>query len=434
MAIPLSKIGWFFKGKQQDTTFNQNHITTFCGEGNLAFPSLARRKGMPRMLKTSKATSETNLTPKVSEVEDKTRIKYNEQETMVAEENTRKLADTWKEIHGRHDWAGMLDPIEPLMRSELLRYGDMAQACYDAFDQDPYSKYCGSCKIKPSMFFEDLGLTKYGYEVTTYLYSAYNLNLPSFFIKSLWPDRWSTAANWSGYVAVSNDETSAYLGRRDITIAWRGTVVKHEWIADLMDFLKPVTHHKIASRDPTIRVEAGFLHLYTDKDKSCQFSMYSAREQILAELKRLIQKYAKEELSITITGHSLGSALVILNAYDIAETGVDLMNDGRIIPISVFSFSGPRVGNARFKERLEGLGVKVLRVVNIHDKVPTVPGILFNEHVPMVLQKIGQMSPWCYSHVGEELDLDHKKSPFLKETNDLACFHNLEAHLHLLDG
>lgn len=91
------------------------------------------------MLKTSKATSETNLTPKVSEVEDKTRIKYNEQETMVAEENTRKLADTWKEIHGRHDWAGMLDPIEPLMRSELLRYGDMAQACYDAFDQDPYS-------------------------------------------------------------------------------------------------------------------------------------------------------------------------------------------------------------------------------------------------------------------------------------------------------
>lgn len=32
------------------------------------------------------------------------------------------------------------------------------------------------------------------------------------------------------------------------------------------------------------------------------------------------------------------------------------------------------------------------------------------------------------------LALDHTQSPFLKPTNDLSCFHNLEAHLHLLDG
>ena len=64
----------------------------------------------------------------------------------------------------------------------------------------------------------------------------------------------------------------------------------------------------------------------------------------------------------------------------------------------VFSFSGPRVGNTRFKVRLEReLGV--------------------------------------YVHVGAELALDHRVSPYLKaETLDLACFHNLEAHLHLLDG
>ena len=70
--------------------------------------------------------------------------------------------------------------------------------------------------------------------------------------------------------------------------------------------------------------------------------------------------YPNEELSITITGHSLGSALAILSAYDIVETGLNVMSDCRAVPVSVFSFSGPRVGNVRFKERLETLGVKVL--------------------------------------------------------------------------
>lgn len=56
------------------------------------------------------------------------------------------------------------------------------------------------------------------------------------------------------------------------------------------------------------------------------------------------------------------------------------------------SFSGPMVGNARFKKRLEGLGVKVLRVVNMHDLVPKLP-------VPLL-----------YSHVGIELELNHKDS------------------------
>lgn len=260
------------------------------------------------------------------------------------------------------------------------------------------------------------------------------MKLPNFFSKSLHPDRWSSTANWVGYVAVSNDESSAYLGRRDITIAWRGTARKAEWIADFMDIQKPVSNFKIPSPNSEIKVHAGFLHVYTDEEMGCTYSKNSAREQILAELKRLKQKYANEELNITITGHSLGSSLAILNAYDIAESRLNKMEDERDVPICVFSFSGPRVGNPRFKDRLKGLGVKVLRVLNIHDEIPKVPGIFFNEHTPKILQKIGEMLPWCYSHIGEELALDHKKSPFLKETGDRGCFHNLEAHLHLLAG
>lgn len=39
-----------------------------------------------------------------------------------------------------------------------------------------------------------------------------------------------------------------------------------------------------------------------------------------------------------------------------------------------------------------------------------------------------------YTHLGVELALDHTVSSFLKDTMDPGCCHNLEAHLHLLDG
>ncbi|XP_010274200.1 PREDICTED: phospholipase A1-Igamma2, chloroplastic-like isoform X2 [Nelumbo nucifera] len=357
-----------------------------------------------------------------------------EEEVTTATRPKRRIADFWREIHGQGDWTGMLDPIDPLLRSELIRYGEMAQACYDAFDYDPSSRYCGSCRFMRRKFFDCLGMANFGYDVSRYLYATTNINLPNFFKKSRWPKVWSRNANWIGYVAVSNDETSASLGRRDITIAWRGTVTRLEWIADLMDFLRPVSSDKIPCPDPSVKVESGFLDVYTDKDETCRFCKYSAREQILSEVKRLTQQYPDEELSITMTGHSLGSALAMLSAYDIAETGVNVTGDGRAVPVTVFSFSGPRVGNVRFKERVERLGVKVLRVVNVHDTVPKVPGILFNEHVPELVHRLAQWLPWCYSHVGVELTLDHKHSPFLNGTGDPSCFHNLEALLHLLDG
>lgn len=201
-----------------------------------------------------------------------------------------------------------------------------------------------------------------------------------------------------------------------------------------MDFLKPISSNGIPCPDETVKVESGFLELYTDKEESCSYCKFSAREQVLTEVKRLLEIYKDEEVSITITGHSLGSALAILSAYDIAETGVNVMRDSRGVGVTVMSFSGPRVGNVRFKERLERLGVKVLRVVNKHDVVPKAPGFLFNEHLPAAVMKVAEKLPWSYSHVGVELELDHRKSPFLNPNADAVCAHNLEGLLHLLDG
>ncbi|XP_010475432.2 PREDICTED: phospholipase A1-Igamma1, chloroplastic [Camelina sativa] len=389
----------------------------------------------------SKTEEEASISP---------RLEQENFELTTAEEDIRRrdreetkesksLKDTWRKIQGEDNWAGLMDPMDPVLRSELIRYGEMAQACYDAFDFDPFSRYCGSCRFTRRHLFESLGILDSGYEVARYLYATSNINLPNFFSKSRWSKVWSKNANWMGYVAVSDDEeaTRGRLGRRDIAIAWRGTVTRLEWIADLKDYLKPVSGNGIRCSDPAVKVESGFLDLYTDKDTSCKFSKFSAREQVLTEVKRLVERYGDEEgedLSITVTGHSLGGALAVLSAYDVAEMGLNRTRKGKLIPVTVFTYGGPRVGNIRFKERIEKLGVKVLRVVNQHDVVAKSPGLFLNERAPHALMKLAGGLPWCYCHVGEKLPLDHQNSPFLKPTVDLSTAHNLEALLHLLDG
>ncbi|CAN8288298.1 unnamed protein product [Cochlearia groenlandica] len=359
-----------------------------------------------------------------------------EEEALVQED--KELREIWREVQGCNNWQGLLDPMNNHLRREIIRYGEFAQACYDSFDFDPHSKYCGSCKYHPSHFFTSLDLNLHkGYTITRYLYATSNINLPNFFQRAKLTSIWSQHANWMGYVAVATDEEEvARLGRRDIVIAWRGTVTCLEWIYDLKDILCSANFG--GHNDPLIKIELGFHDLYTKKEDSCEFSSFSAREQVLSEVKRLLEYYGElgQEISITVTGHSLGAALALVSAYDIAELNVNHTQESKNkVPISVFSFSGPRVGNLRFKERCEELGIKVLRVLNVHDKVPYVPGILTNEKFQF--QKYIEETtsfPWSYAHVGVELALDHKKSPFLKPTKDLGCAHNLEALLHLVDG
>ncbi|KAH7837640.1 hypothetical protein Vadar_016164 [Vaccinium darrowii] len=337
--------------------------------------------------------SSLSLTPK-EEQEETLELEFNG----VDRHEMRPLNDVWRDIQGCNDWEGLLDPMDSHLRREIIRYGEFSQACYDSFDFDPHSKYCGTCKYTGAHFFEKLDMADRGYKLSRYLYATSNINLPNFFQKSKMSSVWSQHANWMGYVAVADDEEEIRrLGRRDIVIAWRGTVTYLEWLHDLKDILHPAHF----SEDPSIKIESGFYDLYTQKENSCLFCTYSAREQVLAEIKRLTDIYKEENLSITVTGHSLG----------------------------------PRVGNLKFKERCDELEIKVLRVVNVHDKVPLVPGIFANEKFRHQKYIEEAMSfPWSYAHVGVELALDHTHSPFLKPTKDVCCAHNLEAHLHLLDG
>jgi hypothetical protein len=324
---------------------------------------------------------------------------------------------------------------------------------YDAFDFDKFSQYCGSCRYSKDNLFKGVDLHNHGYTVTMYIYATADVEVPYLLKKSEREDAWSSKSNWIGYVAVCTDEAEVKrLGRRDIVIAWRGTVTGLEWAANLKFNLIPcgLTDESKHGQSTHIEVEEGFLSLYTAAKEDSRFNKISAQSYLVKEIRDLIDKYQgpDSELSITVTGHSLGSALAILSAYDLAESDlnqVEAVVGGKKtvkqIPITVFSFAGPRVGNLAFKERLKELGVKVLRVVNKKDVVPHVPGW-------HVLEDI--MSS-AYTHVGKLLTLNDADSNHLNHekgavwtfehlldlTHDfgrLALHHNLEVYLHLIDG
>lgn len=145
------------------------------------------------------------------------------------------LARLWRQIHGCNDWEDLVEPtLHPLLRREVIRYGEFVTACYKAFDLDPNSKRYLTCKFGKKSLLKEVGLESSGYEVTKYIYATPpDINIPT--IQNSPP----SCGRWIGYVAVSSDETSKRLGRRDIVITFRGTVTNSEWIANLMSSLTP---------------------------------------------------------------------------------------------------------------------------------------------------------------------------------------------------
>ncbi|XP_059630200.1 galactolipase DONGLE, chloroplastic [Cornus florida] len=329
------------------------------------------------------------------------------------------LARVWREVQGSNDWEDLVEPLNPLLQQEIVRYGEFVTACYKAFDLEPTSKRYLNCKYGKNNMLREVGMANSGYEVTKYIYATPDINIP---IQNV-----ANCSRWIGYVAVSSDDEVKRLGRRDVLITFRGTVTNQEWIANLMSSLTPARLDPHNPR-PEVKVEAGFLSLYTSDESHCKFGLGSCREQLLSEVSRLLNKYKGEDLSITVAGHSMGSSLGLLLAYDIAELGLNRDEySNQEIPVTVFSFGGPRVGNSGFKERCEELGVKVLRIVNVNDPITKLPGVVFNENFRVLGGRYE--FPWscsCYAHVGIELALD-----FFKMQNP-SCVHDLETYINLL--
>ncbi|PKA60695.1 Phospholipase A1-Ibeta2, chloroplastic [Apostasia shenzhenica] len=317
----------------------------------------------------------------------------------------RSISGRWREFHGFCDWSGLLDPLDPDLRREVLHYGDFIHSAYHAFFNSPSF----SVDSPRPVAFPDRS-----YRLTRHLFATSSIDPPS------WLPSWTShRTSWIGFVAVcDSDREIRRMGRRNIVVALRGTSTCLEWAENLRANLVPLDEDD-GNGDKSPKVECGFRNLY----KTAGDRHQSLSSAVVEEVRRLVELYKGEELSITVTGHSLGAALAVLTADELASSSPEMP------PVAVFSFGGPRVGNRAFAQRVERRkGVKVLRVVNAHDLVTRVPGL-----VKFPAEIAGRLRDG-YEHVGRELRVDSRVSPFLKPDADLACCHDLEAYLHLVDG
>ncbi|KAG6658057.1 hypothetical protein I3843_Q059500 [Carya illinoinensis] len=356
---------------------------------------------------------------------------------------------TWPELLGSNSWEGLLYPLDLSLRKLILRCGDFCQATYDAFNNDSNSKYCGSSRYGKASFFHKVMLHNASdYEVVAFLYATAKVGHHSgFLFHSQSRESWDRESNWIGYIAVTTDEVSHALGRREIYVAMRGTTRSYEWIDVLEAKLEPVVSllrpnardenmndgsngdgigdnerssifsyffnwaYLICQKEP--KVMKGWLTIYISEDPNSPFTKENARTQLLTKIDELIKQYKDEEVSVTLTGHSLGASLAVLGAFDLVENGI---SDN--IPVSAIVFGCPQVGNKAFNERLKKYpNLNVLHVKNTIDLIPHYPGRFLG-----------------YKHTGVELVIDTRKSPSLKDSKNPSDWHNLEAMLHVVTG
>ncbi|KAL0323251.1 UNVERIFIED_CONTAM: Phospholipase A1-IIgamma [Sesamum angustifolium] len=124
------------------------------------------------------------------------------------------------------------------------------------------------------------------------------------------------------------------------------------------------------------------------------FNKTSARNQVLTEVRRLVEEYKNEEISITVTGHSLGAAVSTLNAIDLVVNGYNRPRDmpDKACPVTAFLFASPRVGDYKFRTQGSrgGFKLEVNRDIALVNKY--LDGLKDEYCVPV--------SWWCEKHKG----------------------------------
>lgn len=135
--------------------------------------------------------------------------------------------------------------------------------------------------------------------------------------------------------------------QKTCVVAFRGTKTAKEWLKDFDFVSEPYRYVKSAGD-----VHKGFQSVYA-----------AVQTSVVANLRQALPGCTR----IFVTGHSLGSALTVLSAPDIAR------NIGAGIVPELWPFAGPRTGRANFAGFFDGLIPSCYRVNNIWDIVPNLP-------------------------------------------------------------
>ncbi|KAG0528697.1 LOW QUALITY PROTEIN: hypothetical protein BDA96_05G034400 [Sorghum bicolor] len=362
--------------------------------------------------------------------------------------STVRIGSKWTELQGARDWDGLLSPLDGALRGELVRYGEFVRAAYASFDFEGGAPSYGSCRFPSRSLLRRAGMPGTGYRVTRLLHAASSCTAS---LRWWLPSSSPPPCGYIGFVAVCDDEREIErLGRRDVVVAFRGTATCGEWVDNFKSGLTrlptiPTTMTGGGEDDgEEAMVERGFWRLFTAPGEAHS----SLQQQVRDEARRIAHEYGGSgapPLSITVTGHSLGAALAVLTAHEIATTQQQQQQrqqeDGEpaAMMVTAVSFGGPRVGNAAFRRRMEESGGKVLRVVNSDDIVTKVPGFPVHEqdgggHQPAkgmmkarlprwLVAKMG----WAYADVGRELRLSQAGSP-----PNVVASHDLDLYLKLV--
>ncbi|XP_071713073.1 phospholipase A1-II 1-like [Rutidosis leptorrhynchoides] len=335
----------------------------------------------------------------------------------------KNIAKDWKKLSGlENHWKNSLDPPSTDLRLYINHYGELAEATYDAYIKTPHSKNAGNVRYSRKNLMTKVGLTQgrplNEYKVTKYLYATSAVMLPGAFVTSSSPQAWSKKSNWIGFIGVANDEGKKALGRRDILVAWRGTVNPSDMIhdAELLPVPAPKIFGLLHKDNP--KVHNGWYSIYSTHDENTRYNKQSARDQAIDEVKKLVNEYRNEEISLTLTGHSMGAAIATLNAVDIVFHGLNKQTVTPPIscPVTVFAFACPKVGDDGFSKVFKSMkDLYCLRINNVPDVVPKYPMV-------------------GYSDVGSELVIDTVKSTYLKGPGDPGSWHSMEGYMHGVAG
>ncbi len=139
-------------------------------------------------------------------------------------------------------------------------------------------------------------------------------------------------------------------GDRLLSVVFRGTVSKLNWMEDAWAFQEHNT------RWPGAKIHRGFADDYMSVEKD-----------IHRTVKTLINR--ARPTRVLVTGHSLGGALAALCAMELRVNGVI----PRSIPLSLYTFGQPRVGNAGAPKLLMATVDEHYRVTHWHDQIPQLP-------------------------------------------------------------